>query len=224
MDHLRRVLVVAPHPDDEVLGVGGTISRLADGGAEVHVAIVTSPDECEVDGELVAAIVRESERAHEALSVFRTYRLGFPAARLDQVPHRKINERLVELVERIEPDAVFLPFLGDIHADHQEVFVSAMVACRPNRTRYPRALFAYETVSETNWNAPFVTPGFLPNVYVNISEHLDAKLRAMQEYQSQLRPFPNERSLEVLRALATVRGGAVGVRAAEAFVLLRLVF
>lgn len=125
------------------------------------------------------------------------------------------------LYQRVEPEYVFVPFLGDVHLDHQAAFQSAMVMCRPNGKPLPRSVLAYETLSETNWNAPPLTPGFLPNTFVDISQHLDTKLQAFAAYQSQVRPFPNERSIETVRSLAMLRGSTVGLRAAEAFVALR---
>lgn len=138
-----------------------------------------------------------------------------------EAPHADLNAALIEVFDDVRPDVVFVPFTGDLHLDHQRIFSSTLVAGRPSSAWTPRAIYAYETLSETNWNAPYVTPGFAPNVFVDISEHLEAKLAAMAEYASQLKPPPHERSLEALRALATLRGATVGYAAAEAFVLVR---
>lgn len=108
-----------------------------------------------------------------------------------------------------------------MHLDHRLIFESSLVAARPNGQRIPERIYAYETVSETNWNAPFLTPGFTPNVFVDISDYLETKLKAVQIYQSQIQQFPNERSIEAVRALAVSRGATAGFHAAEAFVLIR---
>ena len=215
------VLVIAPHGDDEVLGVGGTIARFAQEGANVTVAVVTGgfPPDCTEEEE--ARIRREAVRAHEMLKVSETVYWDFPAARLDTVAHRDLNKKMGDLYHRLNPAYVFVPFLGDVHLDHQAAFQSAMVMCRPNGGHRARSVLAYETVSETNWNAPPLTPGFLPNTYIDISDYLETKLKAFEAYHSQVRPFPHERSLESLRALAILRGSTVGFRAAEAFVALR---
>jgi LmbE family N-acetylglucosaminyl deacetylase len=118
---------------------------------------------------------------------------------------------------------VLVPFVGDVHIDHQLIFQSAMVAARPHQAAYPTMILAYETLSETNWNAPYLTPGFLPNVFVDITDTLDLKLQAIAAYGSQLRASPHERSIEALKALATLRGATVHRPAAEAFVLVRSV-
>jgi LmbE family N-acetylglucosaminyl deacetylase len=220
----RRVLVVAPHPDDEVLGVGGTIARLVSEGAEVHVGIVTTgyaPDFAESH---VAQVRRETEEAHALLGTAGLHFLDLPAAALDTVPHREINARLGEVMSRVVPEILYIPFNGDLHRDHLETFLSVLVAARPNRREAPRTVYAYETLSETNWGASYLMPGFAPNVFVDITDHLETKIRAMEVYQSQIKPFPNERSVESLRALAALRGSTVGVRAAEAFVLIRQVY
>jgi LmbE family N-acetylglucosaminyl deacetylase len=219
----RRVLIVAPHPDDEVLGVGGTIARHVAEGAEVHVAIVTKGYAPDFDAGHVEQVRREAKEAHALLGTAGLHFLDLPAAALDTVPHREINARLGAVVSRVIPEVLYIPFNGDLHRDHLETFLSILVAARPNRSQAPRTIYAYETLSETNWGASYLMPGFAPNVFNDITDHLETKIRAMEVYQSQIKPFPNERSVESLRALAALRGSTVGVRAAEAFVLIRQV-
>ena len=217
------VLVVAPHADDEVLGAGGTIARFAAEGAEVTVAVVTGGFPPDFPAGEEDAIREEAARAHAILKVKETVYLDFPAAALDTVDHRDLNKALGTIYQRLKPTYVLVPFLGDVHLDHQATFQSAMVMCRPIGGHAPRAVLAYETISETNWNTPPSTPGFLPNTYVDISAYLETKLEAFRAYASQVRPFPHERSLETMRALAIVRGTAVHLPAAEAFISLRII-
>lgn len=219
----RRIAVIAPHPDDEVLGVGGTIARLATEGAEVHVVIVTKGLPPHFEESLIQKGRAEARRAHELLGVSETHFLDFPAAALDSTPHRELNGRLRDVLVNIKPEIVFLPFGGDIHLDHQLVFLSGLVASRPHSGWYPRAVYAYETLSETNWNAPYVTAAFVPTTYFNIVGHLEKKLAAMEVFESQIRSFPHERSRQALEALAMLRGATIGVAAAEGFVLVRQV-
>ena len=218
-----RVLVVAPHPDDEVLGCGGTIARCADEGGEVHVAVVTTGRPPAFTEAMTAAVRAEAGSAHRHLGGRETHWLDLPAAQLFETPHSELNAALQALVRDLRPDVLFVPFVGDMHMDHQLIFLSSMVAARPHQAEYPRTILAYETVSETNWNAPYVTPGFVPQVFVDISRSLARKLEAMAMFRSQLRDFPHERSVETLQALAIVRGTTVHRRAAEAFVLVRSV-
>jgi LmbE family N-acetylglucosaminyl deacetylase len=222
---MSRVLVIAPHPDDEVLGVGGTIARLAREGHDVFVVIVTRGDPSMFDPGFIEQGRYEALEAHRLLGVHDTIFLeGFPAALLDTVPHSRLNDALKEVIYDIKPQILFIPFNGDIHRDHRLVFESALVAARPNNNCQIQAIYVYETLSETNWNAPLLTPSFSPNTYFDISSFLELKLEAMRIYQSQLKPFPHERSLEAIQALARLRGATVGLEAAEAFILIRLVY
>jgi len=220
-----KVLVIAPHPDDEVFGVGGTIARLVAEGAEVYVAIVTKGDEAMFTRELIEKGRAEALKAHEYLGVKKTIFMDkFPAALLDTIPRAELNRAFEELMADINPEILFLPFIGDVQLDHRIVFESVMVASRPNGRVVPIRIYAYETLSETNWNAPMLTPAFAPNTFVDISEFIETKIKAIQIYQSQLQPFPNERSVEAVRALAIHRGAMVGCRAAEAFILIRSIY
>ncbi len=221
---MNDILVVAPHPDDEVLGVGGTIARLSHEGNNVNVVIVTKGEPPMFDEALIERGRQEARDAHQLLGVHDTLFLeGFPAAKLDIVPHHKLNNALKDIVERIRPNVIFVPFYGDIHIDHRLVFESMLVAIRPNRGNFIRAVFAYETLSETNWNAPFLTPGFMPNTYFNITDYLDNKIEAMNAYKSCLKDFPHERSIGSIISLAKLRGSTIGCNAAEAFVLIRAI-
>ena len=223
LETVRTALVIAPHPDDEVLGAGGTIAKLAAQGAEVHVAIVTRGEPPRFSAEFVENVRQECASAHRLLGVTRTHFLDFPAAELDRVPHAELNQRIGSLVSEIAPDTLFVPFVGDIHLDHQLVFTSALVASRPRHGNVPVRILAYETLSETNWWAPGITPPFVPNIFIDIADTLGAKLDAFAEFKSQVKAAPDERSPEVIRALALVRGAAVYRTAAEAFMLVRQV-
>ncbi|MCP6758878.1 MAG: PIG-L family deacetylase [Fischerella sp. CENA71] len=219
MNH--KILIIAPHPDDEILGVGGTIARFAAEENEVYVVIMTQGYPPDFSEEMNQTDRQEALAAHQVLGVKESIFLSFPAARLDNIPHRDINAQLFKLIQKIQPDMLFIPFLGDLHMDHQRVFLSSLVAARPNNPHAPKSIYAYETLSETNWNAPYLTANFVPNVFVNISAYLEIKLEAMRIYASQIKPFPNERSEESLRALATLRGSTVNLFAAEAFYMIR---
>ena len=223
LEAVRTAMVIAPHPDDEVLGVGGTIARLSAQGSQVHVVILTRGTSPRFTQELIDTVGRESAEAHRILGVAQTHFCGFPAAELDQVPHADLNRRLGTLVQEVSPDTLFVPFIGDIHLDHQIAFTSAMVAARPLNANAPRRILAYETLSETNWFAPGITPTFAPTVYHDISATLQTKLEAFAAYGSQVKAFPHERSAEGIRALAQLRGATVCREAAEAFMLVRQV-
>jgi N-acetylglucosamine malate deacetylase 1 len=220
-DRFGATLVLAPHPDDEVLGCGGTIARLVAEGAQVEVGIITRGMAPAYSDEQVAEVRAEAAAAHELLGVAATHYLDLPAAALDSLPQAEVNRAIAALVGRVRPATLLVPFVGDIHADHQIVFNAAMVASRPAGGFRPDRVLAYETLSETNWSAPYLSPAFAPNLFIDIDTFLETKIAAFGCYASQVRPFPNERSIESLRALAALRGSCVNLHAAEAFVLLR---
>lgn len=217
----KTVLVIAPHPDDEALGVGGTMARHVAQGDSVYVVVCTRGEDRRFGKEVVEQVWQELRAAHEILGVTKSYALDLPAAVLDTVAGVDVNEALSKVFAEVGPDVVYVPHAGDVHRDHQIIFNAAMVCCRPATTDYPRRVLAYETVSETDWYAAPITPAFIPNVFVDISGHIDTKLEACRKYASQIRPAPHQRSLEALRALSVVRGAVVGVAHAEAFMLIR---
>ncbi len=221
VSRIAHALVLAPHPDDEVLGCGGTMARIVAAGGTVDVAIVTRGRPPRFDDAQADRVRAEAEQAHRRLGVAQTHFLDLPAAELDRMAQADLNHAIAKVVKAVEPDTLFVPFVGDLHIDHRLVFEAALVAARPRGSHYPRRILAYETVSETNWSAPTLAPAFHPNVFVDITDYLEAKLAAFACFESQCQPPPDERSLETLRALATVRGSTVTRVAAEAFMLIR---
>jgi len=221
MRDTKNILVIAPHPDDEVLGCGGAIARFSQENQNVYVAILTKAGPSLFSPKQVSQGRAHALKAHQLLGVKETFFFDLPAAGVDSVPHAEINQIMNELFAKTNPHIVFTPFSSDLHLDHQCIFLSTLVAARPNKSVYPEKMYAYETLSETNWNAPYLTSAFHPNVYVDISNYLDTKLQAFNIYQDQLKSFPHERSLEAISALAMLRGSTVHRKAAEAFVLIR---
>lgn len=221
LSHFGRVLVVAPHPDDEILGCGGTIARLAQAGHDVDVCLVTRGQPPAFDAQGVEQVLAEMAGAHARIGVRRCHHLDFPAAALEGVPAARLNAALAEVVSRVRPDTLLLPFLGDIHRDHQLAFLGAMVAARPRDEHAPARILCYETLSETNWYAPPTSPAFIPNLFVDIAATLALKLEAFAMFASQVKAFPDERSLQTVESLARVRGSSVYLEAAEAFMVIR---
>ena len=215
-----RVLIFAPHRDDEMIGVGGTILKRKAAGDFVAVCVVTAR-KGEVLPESTQRIHAEMLRCHEYCGVDRLIEFPFAANKLEQFSRLDFNKAFVEAVKEIEPDEVYLPFWGDMQKDHQMTVDAAMVALRQKNPFAARRVYAYETLSETGINTPTVNNAFIPNVFEDISDYLKAKLEAMSFYQSQLHPFPDLRSLETIEALARFRGATVNVQAAEAFMLVR---
>ena len=215
-----RVLIFTPHRDDEILGVGGTILKRKAAGDYVAVCLVTAR-EGEILPDCTQRIHEEMKRAHAFAGVDEYIGFPFGANRLEEFDRLSFNQAFDEAVKKVQPDEVYIPFWGDMQKDHQMTVEGAMVALRAKNSYAPKRIYAYETLSETGINVPAVSNMFVPNVYEDISDYLEDKLRAMSFYQSQLHPFPDLRSLETVEALARFRGSMVNVRAAEAFMLIR---
>ena len=215
------VLVVAPHPDDEVLGVGATLLRRKAEGCRLAWLIVTGMS---ADLGWGAAQLHqreiEIERVRQLVGFDEVYNLKLPAACLDQLPMNEIIRQFSEVFKAFEPEEVFVPHYSDVHTDHRIVF-DAVSACT-KWFRYPsvRRVLAYETLSETDFSLQ-ATGRFHPNYFVNIEDYLDLKLEIMLVYASEMSSFPFPRSLEAISALAKLRGAASGYLAAEAFELLK---
>lgn len=216
-----RVLVIAPHPDDEIIGVGGTIAKRAKDGDEVYVCVVTKGKSPLFNDEFIEQGRKECRKADKKLGVKETIFLDFPAVMLETVPRYEFNGRISEVVNSIKPDEVYIPHRGDMQIDHQMVVDAAMVAARPRGINYPKRVYAYETLSETGWNIPNVVNEFIPTVYEDITDTYEVKLEAMAIFESQLSVFPEARSIGAIEALAKYRGATVSVKAAEAFSLIR---
>lgn len=222
-----KVLVFAPHPDDEILGCGGTMARYIAEGAEVTVCIMTSPQPPVYDNRIAVKnnwphkIYPEIQKSHAIMGIKETIFLQFPCVLLENEPRHVVNGKINEIVQRIKPDVVFIPHFGDMQKDHTIVSEAVMVAMRPKYQHVPRYVYSYECLSETEWNIPHASNTFIPNTFVDITEYLPKKLEAMACFKSQLGSFPNPRSVEAVEALAKLRGSAAGFNAAEAFSLIR---
>lgn len=216
-----KVIVIAPHPDDEILGVGGTIIKHLVKGDIVEIIIVTKGMPPLFSSESVYEVQKEATNCHHSFGIKNTYFLDLPAVMLERLDRYVINQKILEVIQQTLPDIVYIPHIGDMQKDHQIVAEAAMVALRPKYEHQVKRIYAYETLSETGWHIPNVSNQFIPNVYSDISEYLPEKLKAILYYQTQLSNFPNPRSLESIEALAKYRGSTVNVRAAEAFMLIR---
>lgn len=216
-----KVLIIAPHPDDEIIGVGGTIAKRTKAGDDVYVCIVTKGSYPLFDSKFIEQGRKECKEADEKLGVKETIFLDFPAVMLETVPRYELNKKIADTISKIEPDEVYIPHRGDMQIDHQIVTDAAMVALRPRGNNYPKRVYAYETLSETGWNIPNVTNEFIPNVYEDITDTYSIKIKAMSIFKSQLSEFPAARSIGAIDALAKYRGATINVEAAEAFSLIR---
>lgn len=224
---MKNVLVVAAHPDDEVLGCGGTIARMASSGAEVNVVIfatgLTSRTEFD-PAQSESALRAHHDRAKKAGAVLgaKSVRvLAFPDQRMDSIPLLDITQALEREIAESKPDTIFTHHGGDLNMDHVILHRATLVATRPVAAGSVRRVYTYEVPSSTEWAFQKFEPQFRPSVFFDVQVFIEKKIEAMEIYKSEARTFPHPRSPEALRAIAARWGSVVGVPAAEAFELVR---
>lgn len=223
-----RVLIVAAHPDDEVLGCGGTIARHSDSGDHVQVLIVaegaTSRQEkrCRLDaGHELSALAHAAQTAGSILGAAGVELLAFPDNRLDSLDRLDLIKQLEDRIDYHQPQTVYVHHAGDVNVDHRRLHEAVVTACRPLPGQTVRRLLSFEVASSSEWQPPSSAPVFQPNWFVDISDQWSRKRDALVAYATEMRPWPHARSLEALEHLARWRGAQVGFEAAEAFCLLR---
>jgi LmbE family N-acetylglucosaminyl deacetylase len=222
-------LLIAAHPDDEVLGCGGTAARLAREGNDVHIAILgegitarrSEPGQAKMAS--VVLLHEQSRRVADLLGAKEPFLYGLPDNRLDTLPLLDIVKIIEDLIERLQPQVVYTHHGGDLNIDHRIVHRATLTATRPLSGCPVKEVCAYEVPSSTDWAFQQFRPAFQANVFEDISDTLDIKVKAMALYESESHPFPHPRSADAIKASAWRWGGAVGLEAAEAFALLRCI-
>ena len=225
---MNQVLVVAAHPDDEVLGCGGTIARHADSGDQVQVLIVAEGstsrqqkrDRSQVGDEL-SALAKAAQAAGSILGAAGVELLDLPDNRLDCLDRLDLIKRIEEHICHHKPECVFVHHAGDVNVDHRRLHEAVVTACRPTPGHVVKRLLSFEVASSTEWQPPGSAPAFQPNWFVDISDQWERKREALVAYSSEMRDWPHARSIKAIEHLARWRGAQVGVEAAEAFCLLR---
>ncbi|GGO85157.1 PIG-L domain-containing protein [Marinobacterium nitratireducens] len=219
----KRVLVVAAHPDDEVLGCGGTIARHVAEGDTVHVLFIA--DGVSSRGEGKEELVKREQaafKAHKILGVAEVSYLGLPDNRLDSLALLDVVQYVEKVINAFYPNIIYTHHFGDLNVDHCIAHQAVMTACRPLPESSVREIFAFEVLSSTDWATPQINP-FIPNHYVDISKYLELKMEALEAYSLEMRDIPHSRSIDHLDILARHRGQSVGCFAAEAFSVIRLI-
>jgi len=224
----RKILVVAAHPDDEVLGCGGTIaklSRVRGGGAEVYLLILgegmTSRYEKREKGMQSMELKKLKSNINAAVKILgikKTFVHDFPDNRFDSVALLDIVKVVERVKSEVKPDVIYTHHRGDLNIDHRATYDAVLTACRPIQGETVREIYSFEVLSSTEWNYP---NSFSPNAYVDISESIDKKIAAMKAYKSELKDWPHPRSGKAIEVLAQQRGCEVGLEYAEAFELIR---
>jgi len=221
---LHHILIIAAHPDDEVLGCGGTIAKMADEGAIVHVAfladgVFSRTGDRTVQAEELKERRKTAKDACDILGVKSMFFGDFPDNRMDTVALLDINRVVESLIKEYRPEIVFTHHAGDVNIDHRRTHEAVVTACRPQRGSPVKTLLCFEVPSSTEWQLPGSAPPFEPNWFIDISATLDRKRAALGAYEAELREWPHPRSRKGVEHLAHWRGATVGVDAAEAFIL-----
>lgn len=218
------VLVVASHPDDEVLGCGGTIGRHIAHGDSVFVCIVAEGGTVSYSENLSKVLKESAGRSSNILGVEEVISLDFPEQKLECIPIIDITQSLERVMAKIRPQVLYTHHRGDLNRDHRVVFEATMVAARPLVESPIRRILSYEIPSSTGWMGAFMEDAFMPNVYVNVEATFGKKLEALQQYKTEMRDYPHPRSKEALEIIARHRGIESGLELAEAFMLVREIF
>jgi len=220
----KTVLIVAAHPDDEILGCGGTIASHVERGDTVEILILaqgaTSREREDNTG--VLALQAAASQAARILGAQPPRFGGLPDNRMDSVDLLDIVQVVESCLEEVEPAVVYTHHGADLNIDHRLCHQAVLTACRPIAGQTVRSIYAFETVSSTEWQ-PADQSSFTPTLFVDVTRHMASKVRALEVYASEMRPFPHPRSTENVKALAALRGSASGLMAAEAFSVIRIV-
>jgi LmbE family N-acetylglucosaminyl deacetylase len=219
---MKKILVVAPHADDETLGCGGTLLKHFNQGDEIYWLIVT--DMSLESGFSASQIQTREDEINNIKKLYgfkETYRLGFAPALLDIIPMKDIVIAISSVIENVKPEIIYSVFRNDVHSDHAVVSDGLMAATKSFRHPSIKKMLAYETLSETEFSLRIDGKSFRPNVFINIEGYLDKKIEIMNCYQSEISEFPFPRSEDAIEAQAKYRGVQAGSKAAEAFMLLK---
>jgi len=222
-----KILIVVAHPDDEVLGCGGTIARLASEGHDVRILILASglTSRTTFDKSRTVELLRIHEerarKAGELLGAKEVTLTGLPDQRMDSIPIIEVTQIIEREIHRTTPETILTHHGGDLNLDHVITFRAVLTATRPPSSSAVKRLLSFEVPSSTEWAFHKFSPPFHPQIFYNIAPWLDLKIQAMNTYESEVRAFPHPRSAEALRAIAARWGTVTGLPAVEAFEMVR---
>lgn len=221
----KKILAIAAHPDDEILGCGGTIARLVDEGAVAYTMIlgegITSRDKTRNRSNRVKEIEilkNQTIEANKKIGVKNVFTCDFPDNRFDTVPLLDIVKEIEKIKVDIKPDIIFTHYQKDLNIDHQITNQAVLIATRPLKDEFVKEIYAFEVLSSTEWNYAL---SFSPNTFYDITNYIDKKMDAMKCYTSEIREYPHPRSLDGIKIKSQQRGLEVGCKYAEAFNLIR---
>lgn len=221
----KKILIIAAHPDDEILGCGGTIARLVNEGYEAYTLIlgegITSRDEKRNRDKRETEIQKLKQhifKANNLIGVKNIFTFDFPDNRFDSIPLLDIVKKIEQIKKQVKPDIIFTHFKNDLNIDHKKTFEAVLTATRPMKDETVKTIYSFEVLSSTEWNYPTT---FSPNVFFDITKTIDKKIKAMKYYENELRSFPHPRSIETIESNAKTWGSKIGCDFAEAFYIVR---
>ena len=222
------IIIVAAHPDDEVLGCGGSIAKWTQSGDDVHVLILaegaTARDKRRDGDKRKSELTHLANSAHEAgdiLGVKSVNLLNLPDNRMDSLDLLNVVKEVEQFIEKLQPKVVVTHHGGDLNVDHQIVHQAVITACRPQPGYPVKRILFFEVSSATEWQSTTAGNTFVPNWFEDISETMDMKIKALEAYKSEMRNWPHARSIKAVEHLARWRGASMGYEAVEAFMLVR---
>lgn len=225
---MRNILVVAAHPDDEILGVGGTVAKHVAMQDNVYALILGEGQTSrgtkreEISRDVVEALHQNTFESARQVGFCDVFFADFPDNRFDQVDLLDIVKEVEKKVGELAPEIIYTHFSGDLNIDHQYTARAVLTATRPIGNYPVKEIYAFETLSSSEWNFDYSgQSSFSPNTFVDITDFYDKKQEAMKCYVSELCTYPHPRSLEGMEVLSKMRGMTVGVQRAEAFMLIR---
>ncbi len=225
----KSIAVIAAHPDDEILGCGGTIAKWARKGASINILLMTDGEGSRIhqDDEIMSSKKNQrlsaAEKCAKYLGLNSVTRLNFPDNRMSDSILLDVVKAIESFIDKYQPDEVFTHHSGDVNVDHRVTHDAVLAACRPQPGHCVKRILFFEVPSSTEWNTSASRVSFTPNYFCDISETLEEKLGALKIYQDEMRPYPHARSATAVECLARWRGASVGVEAAEGFMVGRII-
>jgi N-acetylglucosamine malate deacetylase 1 len=219
---MKKILVIAVHPDDETLGCGGTLLKHKANGDQIHWMIATDIKESEgYDISTIKKRNKEISKIEELYEFTSVNKLNLSTTKVDTYSMSVLVSKISSVIDRIKPEIIYLPFKGDVHSDHKYIFDAAYSCTKAFRYPFIKKIYMMETLSETEFSLSTKEDSFVPNVFVDISKYIDKKIEAMKVYESEMGDHPFPRSERSIRALATYRGSTSSCDYAESFMLIK---
>ena len=226
---MKKILVVAAHPDDEILGCGATLLKSTSKGAKVKTVIVSEGVTSRKIKNSAVKIRQIKDRhnasikAHSFIKGCKLVNLNFPDQKLDTVSMLTITQKIETEIEKFNPNIIYTHHHGDLNLDHRIVNNATLTACRPFPKSNIEQIFTFEIPSSTDWQVQGSNEYFVPNYFNDVSRFMDKKIKMLKKYKFEMRKWPHSRSFENVKYLAKTRGATAGCEAAEAFRLIRTI-